>query len=424
MTNYIKNGIIFLTRVVFRYLMTYFSCSFTLQTHSAQKMGKGDFLMIEKILIALTAAASLAFAPSALAEVAPGADSLLLEGETSIGIDFSANSPEPVEKVVTPVAAEPKQVTEEAVEAPTTEWDASEWTVVEESETLTVNPTLALTAVEPVAPVVEESEPVVAVVELTPIASEQVEAHVVVEPEAPTVAQVQYPEATTPISPSPLPVETGYDRQVEVWAEAQTDFAGESMVTSTVTIPVGETGEIKVGGAVGNSSSEGESTDWNSQSIAVIGRIAEWDRGELYGHVTLNRSAYSGATSDGAYSWDGESFDVWTGVTAEHRPENFTLRLDAGISPITGEGDIQGDATWHIGSDVHLTGSIGTRGRSLQIEATPRIFGVQTVIGANTVRPAGEEQSYQTVYYGVDLGAFRITHNTRNQLNVGVGFTF
>jgi hypothetical protein len=420
--------------------------------------------MIKKILIGLTAIASLVVAPSALAEVMPGAD--VLGGDSfETPTAWTAQPSEEVAPVTpdeaqvvdvvveelevveaTPVAAEPK------AEAPATVWDASEWTVAEEpiEEAPTVNPTLQL---EPVAPAADEPEvpasveepsalaevvisekpdvPIVvsfdeevATVESTPAAVEEVET-VVEEPEtASTVAQVQYPEATTPISPSPLPNETGYDRSVEVWAEAQTDFDGESMVTSTVTIPVGETGEIKVGGAVGNSSSEGESTDWNSQSIAVIGQIAEWDRGELYGHVTLNRSAFSGATSDGAYSWDGESFDVWTGVTAEHRPDNFTLRLDAGISPVTGEGDIQGDATWHIGSDVHLTGSIGTRGRSLQIEATPTILGVPAIIGANTVRPAGEEQSYRTVYYGVDLGAFRITHNTRNELNVGVGFTF
>lgn len=372
---------------------------------------------MKRLLATFSVAVGLGLiASSARAEVMPGADALGGLDSQSAWTE-QAQPSEPVEEAVTPVAAEPKQVKEDSIEVPTTEWDASEWTVVEEQ--------VAPAAVEePDAPIVVHFDDT-AVVEPTPTVDEEVEETVVVESieEAPTVSQSLEPEAPavqqrTPLSPEVPSVGSDRDVEVSVYGSYELD-TGETNIGQTTSIPVGETGTVKVTTGFGGVSTETEATNWNNQALELSGQIGDWDNGEAYGIVTLSRNAYQGGNDDG-YSWSGEETRLDLTAVAVHRvDDDLTFTGEAGVDVLSGQGRIQGDATWHIQDDLHITGSLGTDGRSAQLAWYPSLSeNTNLILGVQTIRAAGDDVSRQSAFGGVDFGDVEVTIDTEAVVRV------
>lgn len=252
---------------------------------------------------------------------------------------------------------------------------------------------------------------------------------VVEEPQAPTeVAQsleVETPvqQQGTPISP--VVPQTGSDRDVTVSVYGSSNLnTGETNIGQTTSVPVGETGTVKVTTGFGGVSGDGEATDWNNQAIELSGQIGAWEDengngGEAYGVVTLGRDAYEGGNDEG-YNWSGEEIRLDLTAVAVHRPNaNLTFTGEVGVDAVSGQGRIQGDATLHITEELHLTGSAGTDGRSAQLAWYPSLGGnTNLILGVQTIRGSGDSVSRQSAFAGIDLGDVEITVDTSGTVRV------
>lgn len=385
---------------------------------------------ILSVLVGSTVA--LATPSSALAEVDPFShEGCLASGALSPEACARVYQPEQIQpsepEAVTPVA------TEDQVEAPANEWVASEWTVVEESETLTVNPTLALTAVEPVAPVVEESEPVVAVAEPAPAVTEEVEVAPVVE-ETVVEESVEETALTVVQTPSQIPSEIPSIEEGEEWQpvrvstevrtrpndvtyEAKAEYVTEDGLMTGIQY-VNTSGSFE-----GETDTEEYSGTFQQTRTEVWGGAHGTFDDEGRGRWSVNAFARfntasdqgSGAAQDGSYDYTWSNSGSETQVGARARVEYDIVADDAQ----TLSAGLQGEVA--VGSDqtaysVQVDGNYSTESTNVYAEVSQQNDGThgfasaQYFFGDGQTRPfveanaeAGSQYLNLAGYTGVDF---------------------